>query len=75
MDWQEDWAAFISAKEAELADLDAWIAKKTPKKVSSRKIYEVIGSDRLLLSLVEQRASLSRDVAQAKKYMTRREAS
>jgi len=73
MCWKEDWEAFIAAKEAELSEIEAWIAEKIPKKVSGRKVYEVIGSDRLLLGLVEQRALLSREIAQATKYITRKE--
>jgi hypothetical protein len=74
MGWLEDWEQFIAAKEAELADLEIWIAAKMPHKISGRKTYEVISSDPLLICLLEQRLSLSREIAQAKKYITRKEA-
>jgi len=72
--WLEDWKAYFAAKEAELRDLDAWIAAKMPKKQRGRKTYETVSGDPLLLSLLDQRILIRKELAAAKKYVARKEA-
>lgn len=72
MSWKSDWDAYIAEKEAELAELEAWIAEKSPKKARGRKVYEVVSNDRLLLGLLGQRVQQQRDLADMRKYVTRR---
>jgi len=74
MDWRKDWEAFITAKEAELRELDAWISEKMPKVQHGQKTYDVISSDPLLMGLVPQRLLIRQELAQARKYITRKEA-
>jgi hypothetical protein len=73
MDWQQDWEAFIAMKQQELNGLNAWIAEKMPQKKSGQKVYGVIGADPLLQGLIAQRGSLSREIAEARKYITRKD--
>ena len=74
MDWREDWEAFIAAKQRELDSLDAWIAVKMPRKQHGEMLYDVISADRLLQGLLDQRNLLSREIAEARKYIARKDA-